>query len=398
MYDEGFDEYEIEEPRNEWIDDVVSINERYLDTTIPVFIEISGSNVVVNFYLQNLDPRILQSIHIDPEQELSMVIKRTNGRIAVENIYNAGMLECSLREISRGNLRNIVEETLLRLNNPGRYCIVCQRELEGSRVRPTSCTNELCQFRSNEFIDLNVSLSTEPEVISLLSAFFNSALNSSVFSNINHPFQSVARIDNVAMSRVNPFPERFTGTFKEKRQRAIDLLAKFPDLSKTSERELVQIDSDLPYLIRWIITSCRSSIKLSSRDELPEELKDVLGEYFFEIIDTPEQNEIFESRKAQSGTVYGYYGSSADKWYSTIHNCLPKDPAFNGGIGLNPKVNTALQQSSIGLQLPGSLFDGFKVYLIAEMIVNDMRTQGGGLYYIVPDNSDISIKYIVLTK
>lgn len=412
MSDYEYEEYEEEleeESIDEWYMESTNLNERYVESLIPVFIDVSEFSTTVNFDLRNLDPKFLQSILINPDEEMTIMIKHLDGRPNIENIMNAGLLSYQLKDIMFREtvcerldptcLKRIVEQSLYRLNNPSKYCVICQKDLGGAGTRPVYCLGELCQFKSTELGligKLDDFLTKEPQLVSLLSAFLNTAVNNRLASKL-----------------ARPFPERIMGlsdlSFNQKSKIVSGLLNKFPNWAhpeNVTEKELFQIDSDLPYLIRWVMASCRAALRVSSRDELPKELREIRGEHFIEVIsDTPERHEIFETRKQEFGTAYGYHGSNGENWWSIIHNSLQnysktdlqRNGAVHGeGIYLAPKLQTALDYSRIGLSLEGSVYNEFRVYLIAEIINRNLKIYGDNFCYVIPDDLDVSIKYIVL--
>ncbi|EAY04819.1 UBA/TS-N domain containing protein [Trichomonas vaginalis G3] len=209
------------------------------------------------------------------------------------------------------------------------HCCFCGKKLSEATVKPSVCSNKLCNF---SFTQLGVGTSLlqeirrDPDVADLMISCFATALGT---------------------AWLKPKPNNFTD---DEMRQIINGLPTVSDMVRANDdHQLANLVGDKAILLlNWIILSNKSQLY-----ELSPELR--LKQFptrhqFLTLMASEERENEFKALKAKYGSFFLWHGSTGDRWHSIIRN------------GLKNGTGTEMQQN-------GKVF-GSGIYLASELLTS----------------------------
>eukprot|EP00659_Diplonema_papillatum_P014075 gene14075-21544_t len=333
-------------------------------------------------------------------------------------------------------------------------CVICDKKLGYSCVKPAVCNGATCEFAMENFgLGCNpaADILHSPELVDLLVSFAARSIESSLASQQRDSFAPWCENIELGPERLAEIAAKFTPGAPPP-TRAISF--KLPDGSKNLAlcKEAVQkippvetlreglaavargsaeggqllnaalVDMlnaahPLSYpLLRWILSSNRSHLmRLPKRHLLPG-----LGDHQYVLCSSsPEKEKIFRARRAKmrkkhggSGSFWGWHGSPSGNWhailrlglrnYSNTH-MMSSGAVHGAGIYLAGDLSTALGYK--GGPMAGwnnsKAYCRFTALALCE-IVDERREENSGVrdcgrIYVVRDEALVSTRFLFLS-
>eukprot|EP00708_Paratrimastix_pyriformis_P002441 GAFH01001187.1.p2 GENE.GAFH01001187.1~~GAFH01001187.1.p2 ORF type:complete len:454 (-),score=210.44 GAFH01001187.1:491-1717(-) len=245
-------------------------------------------------------------------------------------------------------------------------CMICNKPLKYSGLRPTICGDALCVWTHEKFgfgldmiSELNVGGgAVKGESIDLLVSL--------AYASANHPNADYA---------LDPFPDGVrvqvgsqTVSFQKSGHRDKDLVVQklrmlppMKDLvgipnEEVLKRELDARDPMLFHLLRWLITSNPSLIqKVTDEEQKIPQFGDMAQFRFLSL--PPDRAEKFMEMKRKKGSFYAFHGSPFHNWHSIIRYGLKNfsntkrmtcGAAYGPGIYLGKDMMTSMGYTGQG--------------------------------------------------
>ena len=284
--------------------------------------------------------------------------------------------------------------------NAGNYCIICNKQHPIDGLKPVVCSDYFCYWRFAElglYADPVREVMTNHEVVDLLVTI--------AFAILKTP----TRRDGV----MEPFPPSFCmpDGIKEydKMLSVLSMLPSIPDMLACGniDKMLDEIHPELSYLLRWIIFSNRTYIKLGKTEELPDELRAHKPRFCFHIVSNPpEVQEQFGTAKEIYGVKTTYHGSALHNWYSILRNGLKNyshtplmthAAVYGKGIYMSPEPIVAMHYTSAGSAWDKSMLSKhFRCLLVCEVIDHDVSINRAGSIWVAKNEDYVSAKYLAV--
>lgn len=268
------------------------------------------------------------------------------------------------------------------------HCCICRQPLPFSVIKPSICSNKLCEVAFNE---IGVGTSVAQEIrrdtyaADLLFSIFACSFNNQkymepcppqhILRNARNIFHSLPPMETIAQTCQND-----------------------ADIYK-------QFGSDTLDLLRWVILSNKNQLI-----HLPPELN--IGSVGFDVqfmtlMASPDAEEAFQKKKngcKSKKSVFLWHGSGGDRWHSIIRNGLmnmsDKDcihgRAFGSGIYLAEDINISFGYSSPTPNLYRNSVLGTSLSLIAlcEVAPVSQLVQHGRSIFTLTDEEAIIVRFI----
>ena len=383
------------------IDDIIDTQEteeiNATDIPIPFFVDEN----IYYFDLRNIDSLSLDVLDIDSEDTLGVKIENKK----VYSVINGGKLKTQIMKIEGKSIKDIIDQIVSLLMNPGKYCPACGKEHEIESVQPTICNDEFCNYVSSEmgvFVNLWNIFKNQAEVIDLLWTLF--------YSSIFGPYSQ----------RTDPYPARFNNDIEslklvlndmppidEIREEMEIIEDKYPVTMYESQliEYLNNINENIIYLIKWLFGTMRAVLVYHSEYNDSDDKYNSCKQVFRIIADTPERMLKFNELEEQFGTIEGYHGSDGFNWHNILRHQLRNmsgtcgqlhGDMYGKGIYLSPRRDVAISFARKGIIWDKSKFYGLSIYIGAEIINRkDIKTIRD-YCYVIPNENDVQIRYLCL--
>jgi hypothetical protein len=147
-------------------------------------------------------------------------------------------------------------------------CIICDKKLEFSMLKPTICDNPLCQFSYDQYglgADVAAAIKHHPEVVDLLVSITDAAAQGD-FRRFNpYPHHVEVKYKDNGKEVVKSFTVGKDGKDLNLIHRLLDMLPPIKELQKFDTSDQIrqfcnEKDKLLFPLLRWIITSNRAHL------------------------------------------------------------------------------------------------------------------------------------------
>ncbi|XP_031472094.1 protein mono-ADP-ribosyltransferase PARP6 isoform X5 [Phasianus colchicus] len=295
----------------------------------------------------------------NPKGEVFSYTPSTQAGVAPFNILVGGHCK-NVPTLEYGFLVQIMKYAEQRIPTLNEYCVVCDEQhvfQNGSMLKPSVCTRELCVF---SFYTLGVmsgaaeEVATGAEVVDLLVAMCRAALESPRKSIIFEPYPSVVDPNDPKTLAFNPKKKNY-----ERLQKALDSVMSIREMTQGSyleiKKQMDKLDPLAHPLLQWIISSNRSHIvKLP----LSRQLKFMHTSHQFLLLSSPPAKEArFRTAKKLYGSTFAFHGSHIENWHSILRNGLVNasytklqlhGAAYGKGIYLSPISSISFGYSGMG--------------------------------------------------
>lgn len=330
---------------------------------------------------------------------LSDVISK---RIATKKVTNCNILVGILNQVVR---------FLLDANSK---CIICDKGLHYEGYKPNICEDEKCNFVYEEIglgFDLNQEIIDRPELLDLLISFCYSAV---INNTIEHyPPNTVRGYRN----KENSFLMNNKSLDVAK---LLEVIKKCPSIIEmrtwVNEGLLIynlnEIDDLLYPLLKWLITSNRSYIRLLKPEE---RLSDIDAPYQFAFISFyPKREAVFdqllktaqEERGVDNAIITAWHGSPLKNWHSIIRNGLKvfsgtkhmlHGSAFGRGIYLAPNKSTSLGYiSNNKCGWAKSIYGNSPTCIARCQLINHKSVKEPKPFYVIQHEELIKTRYLFI--
>jgi hypothetical protein len=291
-------------------------------------------------------------------------------------------------------------------------CFVCDRLLPFSSIKPSVCDDEFCSFRYEEIgvgFDLDMEVLIRPEVTDLLiSLCYLSAANGKLYLSFPKNVRELG-------SKTPAFADdrRYAGII-----RVLDSCPSLADMQKLAKEgvlleTLKKIDPLLFPLLKWIITSNRSHLRLLAKEDFIPQLGSKFQ--FILLSSSPAKELMFQQTKksiaSSSGkapSVFAFHGSPIGNWHSILRMGLKNmshtpemmhGAAFGKGIYLALDSGTSVlysARSGSGGFWRNSMFEsGFTCLAVCE-VLNTPSLPEPKPYYVIPNESIVCTRFFCI--
>mmetsp|Transcript_12956 Transcript_12956/g.16925 ORF Transcript_12956/g.16925 Transcript_12956/m.16925 type:complete len:583 (+) Transcript_12956:151-1899(+) len=279
-------------------------------------------------------------------------------------------------------------------------CLVCAEEIPFEGPVPVVCDKDSCIFSHQQYaigIDVELRIINNPEVVDLLISILYAASKN-------------GRVELM-------FPEHVFDTSDSER-RLVDrgtlteALDKLPALSemvqwaaeKNLRRNLDEIDTILYPLLRWILTSNRSHLRLLQQHE---KAKDIDCDAQFVLLTGPmEREKKFQEYKKASGAFFAFHGSTAGNWHSILAlglknmsgtKYMSAGAAYGSGIYMAENFGTSFGYSSQGSGWPQSMYSASARFMaVCEVVNRPNEFRARGQITVVPNEQYVTTRYFLV--
>jgi len=287
---------------------------------------------------------------------------------------------------------------LSRVQNCTDYCVICDRQLEGSGVKPVVCDKEMCVWRHEE-LGLGVQVVNEFAVdasvvdlmISMCVASVSSSRNDLVFQPFPSDYLKNGRKDwNTLKADLNQMP-------------SLNLLVNHTQDEQSLASYLNGINPRLYRLLRWILSSNRCFLK---KLNTPVTQMSTQFQYILQSA-PPEKSQKFNAYRAHYGSFYAFHGSSLENWHAIMRTGLKNlsntklmttGAVYGAGIYLSPHASTSKDYVRGGQSWAKSQFGSGQIACIAicEVIQHPCLAGQPNPHYVVPDGDLVITRFFFL--
>jgi len=311
-----------------------------------------------------------------------------------------------------------------------RNCLICDKKLEHSGMKPAVCSREVCIMGYEEFglgFDLGTEIVQQPQVVDLLISFMVSAVNSNRLLFVT-PSGVVGK--DAKSGKEFTFAKSGCEGKKELSQEDLDVsrltscLQQCPpvaDMAKmvaknTLKEDLQKIDPLLYPLLRWILTSNRAHIRpLTEKERIPE----LKTQYQFVLLSSnPDREAKFQNFKrvaagmnrffperglppGPGGSCFAYHGSSTGNWHSILRTGLKNmsgtaymttGAAYGPGIYMAKDSSTSFGYCRDVGGWSKSMYGQLICLSVCEVV--KQRCLNEKVYYVVPNEDTVTTRFL----
>uniref|UniRef100_A0A6C0E9J0 PARP catalytic domain-containing protein n=1 Tax=viral metagenome TaxID=1070528 RepID=A0A6C0E9J0_9ZZZZ len=331
-------------------------------------------------------------------------------------------------------ITNLIKHFIERVNNPGYYCVNCDKKLKYQGLKPVSCGNALCYY---QFTELGLSCYQKNATGSTTSGLLNEFKFYPAICKILCYFAYACLTSHRCSKIFEEMPEHILNQFNGDRDKAFSKMKKIletlPDMDSLSlldtESELKltlnATDDDAYYLVRWILLTCRAHLEVvdPADKEFVEDIniagKKAANGYqmsssynikavFKYISNPPEREQAFCSiSKSPNVTKHnGFHGSPIENWHSILRksliNCSGTDKqlhgaAYGNGIYLAPDFGTSYGYARTNdvVWKPGNL-ENIRCMVYCEILDDGSSGfKGANPYYVISNENLVRTKYLI---
>mmetsp|Transcript_11550 Transcript_11550/g.11607 ORF Transcript_11550/g.11607 Transcript_11550/m.11607 type:complete len:696 (-) Transcript_11550:31-2118(-) len=323
------------------------------------------------------------------------------------------------------NLLFYIRDRLQKCTN---YCFICYKkhEFESMRLRP--CAQEICEFRFEEISGLSIyaEFRSNMDLAMLDLSLAAEALTSPRALTIFEPFPSFMLKSNQIRGKAG-FLSKGSVTYSadmdsnkdigtlQQIYRALPNPSALLELShdENTLREVLTTmlgeNGTLGYkIMRYIVATNRLMlVNLTGNNRIKQ--LDKIQQYF--VTNHPAEAErAFQAKKKQNGSFFAFHGSAIENWYSILRNGIRNlsnthmmtcGAAYGAGVYCAENIATSLGYTRMStgncLWPHGSLHNPSKGCMaILEAINNSVNKNSGSGIYVVQDDTDVIIRYLLI--
>ena len=298
-------------------------------------------------------------------------------------------------------------------------CIICDKRLAFSMLKPSICEDSLCLFSHEQFglgVDPAAEIAAHPEVVDMLiSSTMAAALGGdgkrfTPFPNhlevkwkdaqgkeVSRRFQSSPTGDPTAtdLQNVRQIIEKFP---------SVSEMARWPTTQEL-KAELDKRDHMAYPLLRWILTSNRAHLaKLKTN----EHISSMSTKHQYLLLSSPPAKERkFQEEKKKHGSFWAFHGSAFNNWHSILRNGLKNlsgtalmstGAVYGNGIYLAADSNTSIGYARGGSGWEKSIFNeggnsNMQLLALCEVVNANYKANP---YYVIPNEDHVITRYLFL--
>ncbi|CAI2379218.1 unnamed protein product [Moneuplotes crassus] len=249
-------------------------------------------------------------------------------------------------DLKKNPVLSYFKHVLFSLDSIPDYCCICRDKLSTKANTIRCCNKELCEFSFEESqgVAIMPEIKKDPEVFALNLSIFSECLMSERVHKIFEPFPSFflkdkelrtkrGYLDNVIKARIEGGQAHDVNEINKDIDKIRRLFKRVPSIqkciSKCSDDEvLLSIlekevknteDSILIYkLLQYLTTTSRVSVK-KLKDSHKCSGSSKIEEYILYNNEVHDEN-LFQSRKSELGSLWSFHGSQIENWYSILRN------------------------------------------------------------------------------
>jgi poly [ADP-ribose] polymerase 6/8 len=299
-------------------------------------------------------------------------------------------------------------------------CMICDKRLAFSMLKPSICDDALCLFSHEQFglgVDPAAEIAAHPEVVDMLISC------------------TMAAAVGGDCKRFTPFPAHLEVKWKEangkevtKRYQAVptgdptnnDLLLvkgvidKFPSVTEMArwpttqelKTELDRRDHMCYPLLRWILTSTRAHLERLKPGESIQALNSTKHQYLL-LSSPPAKERKFQEEKKKHGSFLAFHGSAFPNWHSILRNGLKNlsgtalmttGAVYGNGIYMAADSNTSIGYARSGVGWEKSIYNeggnsNLQLLALCEVINAGYKANP---YYVVANEDHVITRYLFL--
>jgi len=335
---------------------------------------------------------------------------------------------------SSSYLIGLVDHFISRVNNPGSYCVNCDKDLKYQGLKPVSCGNALCYYQYTELGLSCYQYGNSGVTSSLLNEIkFHSGISSLLcyfaYACIVNQHRRITIFGEMPDHIVNECNGSHEKAF-DKMKYILESMPSIEELSQCAEESdlkmiLSSIDPDAYYFIRWIFLTCRAHLEaIDSNDpqfqaDLKIESTAPASNYssgfsknikavFKYISNPPEREMAFNeiSKKKSIEKHVGFHGSPAENWHSIVRNSLINysgtkeqlhGAAYGSGIYFAQDFQTSCGYAKSGVEWKAGNLKDLKCMVFCE-ILNDGSDgfKNANPYYVISKENLVRTKYLIV--
>jgi len=308
-------------------------------------------------------------------------------------------------------------------------CLICDSLLEYKGLIPVVCPSELCIHGYEQYslgIDLDSRIIENPEVTDLLISMLYSATHGGRIE-LMFPTQVSACEKNF----LEPNGENSINKLRDvlKKVPAVDSLREWA-LAGVLRQRLDELDALIYPLLRWVVASNRSHIRLL---RVHERIKDIECDEQFLLLTGPlEREQRFQNMKEETrrnpgryeslgadGSIHAFHGSALGNWHSIMRlglkvmsntKYMSAGAAYGKGIYFAEHIHTSLGYCGLGTGSgwPHSKYGAKPTFMALCEIVDRPKQfthvsrggavggiHGGGIH-VVPEEDFVMTRYFLV--
>jgi Poly(ADP-ribose) polymerase catalytic domain len=321
---------------------------------------------------------------------------------------------------SAGCLVEILSHIIFRLRDITSFCMICDAKLEGSGIKPTVCSQDLCVFRHEELgLGSNISneLAVDADVVDLVTNIsYGSAHNTGRRDLVFNPFPPEFYVGDTGKldddSKVKDFAKLET------------CMSHIPAISvlESCNGDEKQIRSILesaagitpgmkdpppsPYrLLRWMLNTMRAHLVKVPSNQIMTEMQ--TPHQYVMLSAPPERRAKFMKLRETHGSFFAWHGSSVENWHAIMRNGLRNlsntklmtcGAAYGAGIYLSPWSDTSRGYARKGKGWAQSRFGSADLQMIAlcEVINHPDLKDMPNPHYVIQDEDFIVTRFLLV--
>ena len=305
------------------------------------------------------------------------------------------------------------------IENPARYCLVCHEKHLGEMAKFRPCSSQICEciFKENLLFPLYKEITDNPEIVNLEMSFAIEAIVSSRYCEVFNPYPR-SLLDEFPIDDIsNPpylLPQRVP--YLPDMNLLKQLILSIPKLdnlfeNSTTEESIINYLATFGYgnviyqLIKDILSANRLNLFKLTKNCLINGLNENIKQFI--VKNNSEKEKQFMELKRAHGSIFAYYGSSVENWYSIMRNGLKKsvgnliyeDAVYCEGILCTNNILRqlfSLHHCNIGSYNCSESRNPAKFCIgVVEIIKSDTNLQDGDIY-LVTNEKNVIIRYLLI--
>lgn len=283
-------------------------------------------------------------------------------------------------------------------------CLICDKELVYTGFKPGICDKSLCgyAYETNGLgVDVAGEIMAQPELMDLQITLMINAFHAERLIFVKYEIDG----EVIEFKQMVEILEEHCPSIEEMQEVIKTRISDPRGLSPpASLKEYLGMKHKFLYdILRWIITSNRSYIRLLQPHELLKNAKTDIQFCMFS--DTPEKEHVFSQQQKNRGHFFAFHGSDLGNWFSIIRTGLKNlsntqymtTGAVHGkGIYLSPSASVSAQYiRGSGVLWKNSRWQGhLRCLALCEVAGND-KTKTTDIY-VIPDAQRVVTRYLLL--
>lgn len=305
-----------------------------------------------------------------------------------------------------------------RINNPGKFCVICDCEQDYYSIKPISCSKPLCYF---QFTELSISCYSRDYNDKLVHSFIDIMINKKDVFELIYNFAYSASVSARKEKVFDQIPQKLVerGDVYQIISKILKEVPPLDELLQYDEKTIIEqlniIDTDAFYLLKWLYLTV--SCYLDNIDSKSDEFKNIIKDYklngcgsvskIFRYVSNPPERD-FNFRKNEKiknvKKLMLYHGSPTDNWYSILKKSLVNysgtsnqlhGAAYGNGIYFAYEPQVSLDYSRA---FGSARTSGHRACLAICEVLDDGSNKivSRTPHFVMSDENFVKTKYLVL--